>query len=71
MTLFQFFSQWKSKSETHRDVHEYAYIEGYSNGFESGLKMASEIDKIVINKAKEVAIDETLRRLNGSNKKNN
>lgn len=64
MTLLKFFSTWKSDSKSHRDVFDHAYIEGFSNGFEAGLRMSSEVDKMALNKAKETAIYETLGRLN-------
>lgn len=71
MTLLQFFSAWKNRSSTHKDVFDHAYIEGFSNGFEYGLKMASEVDKISIKHIRDNAIDATLGRLNGSNKTHN
>ena len=71
MTLSQFFSAWKSKPLGPRNELNQAYIEGFSSGFETGLKMVSEVDKQVIHHIKSEAIDEALRRLNGSNKAHN
>jgi len=67
MTLFPFYLQWKNKPQVRQDILDQAYIQGYSNGFESGLKMASEVDKIALKNIKDSTIDQTLRRLNGSN----
>ena len=69
--LSRFLNLKKDNPSTHRDVFDHAYIEGFSNGFETGLRMSSEVDKLTLDRIRTNAIDDTLRRLNGSSKKVN
>ena len=68
MTLFQFFLAWKNRIKAR---NENAYITGYSDGFNRGIQMASEMDKQAVKRIRESAIDEALERLHGNNKKIN
>ena len=52
-------------------IIEKAYMEGFANGFIKGLQMSSNVDEEFSLKVREQAIQETLERLNGNNKKAN
>ena len=67
MTFLEFFSPSKSKVEG----VEGAYLKGLSKGIDIGINIASEIDKKTLEHVKTKAIEDTLRRLNGNNPKNN
>lgn len=47
------------------------YLKGFDSGFKLGLQMASEFDKRVSKEIRDKAIQDTLERLNGNNKKTN
>lgn len=74
MTLFG--SWWQSKNEPKKEEinprskedHIHTFIDGFSSGFELGMKMASTFDQKIKDRLKQDAIEEALGRLHGNHK---
>lgn len=73
MKLLEYFLQFrKDKKQVSEEYYaESEYIRGFQSGFEVGLKMSSQVDKMALDMARTEGIDEILKRFNEHGTKTN
>jgi len=73
MRLLEFFL--RSKKDDNKPSEELysesEYIRGFESGFEVGLRMASQVDKMALDMARTDGIEEILKRFNENGAKKN
>lgn len=66
MRLLEYFSQFRKVDKSKEYIQEYEYMRGFQSGFEIGLKMSSQIDRMALDMARTEGIEEILKRFNES-----
>ena len=74
MRLLEFFSRFRkadNQKEEEYFFQESEYIRGFERGFEIGLKMSSQVDRMALEMARSEGIEEILNRFNENGRKTN
>jgi len=68
MKLLEYFLQWRKADKKEQVSEEYyaesEYMRGFQSGFETGLKMSTQVDRMALDMARTDGIDEILKRFN-------